>query len=114
MLKSIRLTNYRGFEDTGEIVFKPITILLGRNSSGKSSICKLLPILRDGLKNPNRPLPLISQEGVRLAYRYEDLFRNRIFSDMTISLTFINELYFKAHFILNSGVLYNDLIVSNF
>ena len=108
MLKSIRLTNYKGFEDTGKIVFKPITILLGRNSSGKSSICKLLPILRDGLRNPNKPLPLISQEGVRLAYRYEDLFRNRLFSNpLSISMDFDTGLYLAPEYIIESGSLYN-------
>lgn len=45
-MKSIRLKNYRCFEDTGEINFKPINILIGKNSSGKSSFLKFFPLLK--------------------------------------------------------------------
>jgi len=41
-LKSIRLTNFRCFKQLQEINFKPITLIYGQNSSGKSSIIKSL------------------------------------------------------------------------
>ncbi len=41
MIKSIEFANYKAF-DSGVIEFKPITILLGTNSSGKSSLLQLL------------------------------------------------------------------------
>ncbi len=50
ILKSIRLNNFRCFEDTGEIELKPITILVGANSSGKSSFLKFFPLLKNSCK----------------------------------------------------------------
>lgn len=108
MLKSIRLKNYKGFKDTGNIEFKPITVVFGKNSSGKSSICKLLPILRDGLRNYNKPFPLISKEGVRIAYRYEDLFKDRLFTDsIEFQLMFKNGMFLTMNYVSKSGNLIN-------
>lgn len=44
MLQQIQFKNYKAFEN-GVIEFKPLTILLGANSVGKSSIIQLLLIL---------------------------------------------------------------------
>lgn len=48
-MNSIRLQNYRCFEDTGYIDIKPLTFLIGANSSGKSSFLKLLPLLKQSM-----------------------------------------------------------------
>lgn len=45
-MDSIRLMNYRCFEDTGTINIKPINLLVGANSSGKSSFLKFFPLLK--------------------------------------------------------------------
>ena len=45
MLTKIRVENYKGFKEA-EIPIKPITILLGANSSGKSSMLQLLLLLQ--------------------------------------------------------------------
>lgn len=45
-MDSVRLMNYRCFEDTGPVDLKPINILLGANSSGKSSFLKFFPLLK--------------------------------------------------------------------
>ena len=36
----------RSIEDSGEILLKPISILVGRNSSGKSTLARVFPLLR--------------------------------------------------------------------
>ena len=46
MISKIRIQNFKCFKDTGEINIKPITIFVGPNSSGKSSILKMLLMLR--------------------------------------------------------------------
>lgn len=46
ILKSIRLKNFRCFNDTDTVELKPITILVGANSSGKSSLLKFFPLLK--------------------------------------------------------------------
>jgi len=41
-IDSIRLENFKAFRDTGTIILKPITLLVGKNSAGKSSFIKAL------------------------------------------------------------------------
>lgn len=45
-MKSFRLKNIKGFLDTGEIEIKPITVFVGENSSGKSSISRFPLVLK--------------------------------------------------------------------
>ena len=46
MLTELKLSNFRIFDDEVTVRFRPITILIGRNSSGKSSIIKFLLMLQ--------------------------------------------------------------------
>ena len=46
MLTELKLTNFRIFHDEVAVRFRPITILIGRNSAGKSSIVKFLLMLQ--------------------------------------------------------------------
>lgn len=42
----LRIKNFRSLKDTGNIEIKPITILVGKNSSGKSSFLRTFPMLK--------------------------------------------------------------------
>lgn len=46
IIKSIRLENLRSLKDTGDIDLKPITILVGKNSVGKSTFARSFPLIR--------------------------------------------------------------------
>jgi len=46
---AIRLQNFMGFEDTDWIELRSITLLFGRNSTGKSSIIRALLLLRQSM-----------------------------------------------------------------
>lgn len=48
-MDTLQLTNYRRFKDTGVVHLKPITFLVGANSSGKSSFLKFFPLLKQSL-----------------------------------------------------------------
>lgn len=50
MIKTFRLKNFKAFEDTGEIELKPITVLAGPNSGGKSSVLQSLLLLKQTLE----------------------------------------------------------------
>lgn len=50
----IRLKNYRCLEDTGEVEIKPLTFLVGSNSSGKSSFLKFFPLLKQSMRVKKR------------------------------------------------------------
>ena len=49
MLSELKLSNFRIFDDEVTVRFRPITVLIGRNSSGKSSIIKFLLMLQQSL-----------------------------------------------------------------
>lgn len=48
-MKTISVSNFRCFEHTGDIEIKPLTVLVGANSSGKSSFIKLFPLLKQSI-----------------------------------------------------------------
>ena len=48
-MKTIRLKNYKCFQDTGNLVLKPLTFLVGSNSSGKSSFLEFFPLLQQSM-----------------------------------------------------------------
>ncbi len=54
MLKKLRIQNFKGWEDTGEIRMAPITLFFGANSSGKSSIGQFLMMLKQTVESPDR------------------------------------------------------------
>ena len=45
-MKAIRLESFRCLADTGFVELRPLTLLVGKNSSGKSSYLRFLPLLR--------------------------------------------------------------------
>ncbi|ENV03352.1 MULTISPECIES: AAA family ATPase [Acinetobacter] len=53
MLKSFSLDKYKGFGDRQIVDLKPITLLYGENNSGKSSISRFLPSLKENYKHNN-------------------------------------------------------------
>jgi len=48
-MKTIRLQNFRSLVDTTALPIRPISVLLGQNSSGKSTLVRSLPLLKQGL-----------------------------------------------------------------
>ena len=49
MLTELKLANFRIFDDEVTVRFRPITVFIGRNSSGKSSIIKFLLMLQQSI-----------------------------------------------------------------
>lgn len=57
MLRSVRLRNFRSLRDTDEVELRPIVLLVGANSSGKSSFLRFFPLLKQtAWANSNSPL----------------------------------------------------------
>lgn len=54
MLRELKIENFKGWKDTGTIKMAPITLFLGQNSSGKSSIGHFLMMLRQTVDSPDR------------------------------------------------------------
>jgi predicted ATPase len=77
MIKQIKFKNYKIFKSWQTLEIKPITILIGKNNSGKSAIAKL-PVLVAGSISGSFSAPInLNYEGIRIGYSNEELFYNR-------------------------------------
>jgi predicted ATPase len=73
-VKSISFGNYKAFFEKQTMQLKPITILIGKNSSGKSSIAKLFTLFESSLIGDiDEPL-LLKNNGVELGEEFDNLF----------------------------------------
>lgn len=66
MLEQLRLSNFRAFDREATVRFRPITVLIGRNNAGKSSIFKFLLMLQQSLSLNSASFLAPSGEKVRL------------------------------------------------
>lgn len=53
-IKTIRTKNLRALGDTGDIRLAPITVLVGKNSIGKSTFARLFPLIRQSIEVTRR------------------------------------------------------------
>lgn len=53
LIKSLSLKNFKGFSDVVRIELRPITLLFGANSAGKSSVLQALQYVREILERQN-------------------------------------------------------------
>lgn len=60
-LQSFTVQRYRSFRERTKIELRPLTLLFGHNSAGKSALLRMLPLLRDSLVDGRDPLFLGSE-----------------------------------------------------
>jgi len=88
MIEAIRLQRFKGFLDSGWIELKPITLLFGYNSSGKSTILQALLMLKQTLESPAKEIPIIfSGNRVDLGTFYDVAHRHEISDETPIVLS---------------------------
>lgn len=58
MFTRLRLSNFKAWQETNDIELKPVTMLLGTNSSGKSSLIQSLLLLKQTVQSPDRSIHL--------------------------------------------------------
>ncbi|MBL3518894.1 AAA family ATPase [Arcobacter lanthieri] len=71
----IKIKNFRSFKDMDHIDIKPITILIGRNSSGKSSFLRTFPMLKQSFEEKTRSPILLYGNYIDFG-TYEDIKPN--------------------------------------
>ena len=71
----IKIKNFRSFKDMDYIDIKPITILIGRNSSGKSSFLRTFPMLKQSFEEKTRSPILLYGNYIDFG-TYEDIKPN--------------------------------------
>ncbi|MCU0393488.1 MAG: AAA family ATPase, partial [Thermoflexibacter sp.] len=81
MVSQIRFKNFKIFRQWQTLELRPITILIGKNNSGKSAVARLPVMIAGSLSGKySVPLPL-SHEGVKIASSNEELFYNKNHSE---------------------------------
>lgn len=105
MLKSISFSSYKRFKDENKLQIKPVTILVGKNSSGKSSVCKLIPTLVRSITPWNKSLTpiLFNTDGISLGTSFSDISHN----GDSVGLTFCME--FSEGFDIKVDLISEDL-----
>jgi predicted ATPase len=73
MLRKIRIQNFKCLKDTNDIEIRPITFLVGPNSSGKSSVFQAILALKQTVESSDQRSALILQDYVDLG-SYKDVF----------------------------------------
>lgn len=86
MLNSMMVRDFRSFIGRHEFAIKPITVLLGRNSSGKSTITRLLPLLQQSFEL--RTSAPILWNGANVDFGSVSEIRPRQITDSTIGIGF--------------------------
>ena len=81
----IRWQNFRSFRDTGWLQIKPITVLIGANNSGKTSVLAPLLVLNQTLKSLDGNRALITRGDLVDIGTYKDLIHNHD-TDLPLSL----------------------------
>lgn len=111
MLNSVRLRNFKSFEDSGDTTIKPITLLCGPNSSGKSSIFKSLLLLKQSFENNSSTNFATLNGSLTRNGDMSDIVRRNSGSAFTIGSTFKIQHPKKQYTNLKDDVLsYKDLI----
>ncbi|MBP8084283.1 MAG: AAA family ATPase, partial [Spirochaetes bacterium] len=114
-IKEIILSNFKGVNETTSVEIKPITIFIGANSSGKSTIIHSIATLAQTLKIQNNSKPLIlddEQAYVHLG-RFIDVIHTKSYKDAIILGFVINNVQLP-HFSKNDKGKENiELIETN-
>lgn len=89
MIESIEFKNYKGFASEQKVDFKKITLLIGKNSSGKSAISKLMTLIDTSLSQTiNSPLILLN-DNVEIGKEFKDLvYKKRPPYEIEIAISF--------------------------
>lgn len=81
MVSEIRFKNYKVFKNWQTLKINPITILIGKNNSGKSAVLKMLPLLESSLSGRYDEAINIKEIGVHLGdFPNELIYGNPIHS----------------------------------
>lgn len=86
-MKSIKIEGLRSIKNSGYVPIKPLTILLGENSSGKSTFLRTFPLLRQSIDSSTRGPILWYGSYVDFGI-FEDAV-SKFSDDKTISFSFI-------------------------
>ena len=96
MLKELRLRNFKAWRDTGPLSLKPVTMLLGTNSSGKSSLIQSILLLKQTVQSPDRSMSLnLGGDEIYDLFNFGS-FENVLCQSSTGDRTFVIDFEFES------------------
>ena len=105
MISRLRVRNFRCLADTGELEIRPLTFLVGPNSSGKSSLLQILTMLRQTVVSAEISNPLVANGPLVEAGAYPDfVFGHDARRDVEIEIEspevgqWVGPIFFRAVF----------------
>lgn len=101
-LKELQFVQYKRFSGNESLEIKPVTILVGKNSSGKSSITKLMPVLAKSVSGDlKKSIMLLDTDGVSLGVSYQSLCHNGNTVGLGFGMKYANDVEIFADLIAN-------------
>jgi predicted ATPase len=89
VITELRIKNFKCFSDTQPIKIRPLTFLVGPNSSGKSSVLKALLMLKQTIESTDITNPLVANGGwIEMGAYPEFIFRNDFNKNLEIAIEF--------------------------
>ncbi len=73
----VRWKNYKAFRDTGWIEIRPLTILIGPNNAGKTSIISPMLLLSQTMASRDNVTPLVTRGSLSDVGIFKNIIRNR-------------------------------------
>ena len=115
-LKSFSFSSYKKFRDENKVELRPVTILVGKNSSGKSSVCKLLPMLAKCMIPYHNITPfLFDNDGVCLGTSFSDISHNGEAVGLCFGLEYSDGVEIKTSLLsedLNQRIIVDKYVLS--
>lgn len=105
MLNKMIFEHYKAFAGYEELELRPITLVVGKNSSGKSSVLKLLPMLSNMVSGRIQYPLLLNNNGIINATTYEDLSFRRENTGLRLGLQYDNGLTVLDSYLFHDGIL---------
>lgn len=92
----IRWQNYRSFQDTGWVTIKPLTVLIGPNNAGKTSVVSPLLIMNQTIVSRDKSTPLITRGPLFDAGNFRDvLHKHKMDAELKLAFEFHTHDYEK-------------------
>ena len=113
MLTNIRLRNMKALEDTGDLNIKPLTLLIGPNSAGKSTVLQALLMIKQTVDSRDLRNPLaINGPWVEMG-SFRDMIRgHKTGSSLDIDLSLTTPRPSSVLEILNSAIFPHSPVTS--
>ena len=94
MINKISFKNYKLFKEKQTLELKPITILIGKNNSGKSAVLKLMTLIEGALNGKSDNVFDLKNDDVSSGDKYKDLIYGKFGRAIELELfqeDFVNE-----------------------